>query len=84
MTEETGQHSNSKEQTNEQNKDMDTDMENTTTLSQEEQAKQEENDMDFTQDLPLSEEKTIEEILMGMDLQKISKEWTPKGFEGIP
>lgn len=63
---------------------MDTDMENTCNLSEAKQATQEENELDFTQDLPTSEEKAIEDILMGMDLQNIVKECIPKGFEGIP
>ena len=55
---------------------MDIEMENTINPSSIAQASQEEIEMDYIQDLPTLEEKSIEEILMGMDLQKLSKEWT--------
>lgn len=86
IPEETGQHSKSKEQTTEQEKalnTMGTEMDNTTIFSQEGQMAQDDTNMDFIQDIPMSEEKAIEDILMGMDLQKIAKDWN-KGIEGIP
>ena len=59
-------------------------MENTINLASQEQVTLEEFETDYTQDPPTSEDKTLEEMLVGMDLQKLSREQTSKGFEDIP